>query len=180
MNRRDQARRLKRCQKLYFNSMEKCFHSFKTKFFLAASIAFNSFANASPAKQEISCCKSENDREENAVVETHRCQHHVVAQRCFQIDIFCRQLRPSSATRPSDEVIPLGYPLQNWHFLNLGRQIWNQDCDKILNFFEKSFLPKWRLDPKAQPFLLWDQYLIPKKFFLTTKKLFEFSSFSKI
>ena len=103
-----------------------------------------------------------------AILEPRLWPTHVEISRIF---FFCRQLRPSSATRPSDEVIPLGYPLQNWHFLNLGRQIWNQDCDKILNFFEKSFLPKQRLDPKAQPFLLWDQYLIPKKNFFNNEKI---------
>ena len=103
-----------------------------------------------------------------AILEPRLWPTHVEISRFFFV---CRQLRPSSATRPSDEVIPLGYPLQNWHFLNLGRQIWNQDCDKILNFFEKSFLPKQRLDPKAQPFLLWDQYLIPKKFFFNNEKI---------
>ena len=63
-----------------------------------------------------------------AILEPRLWPTHVEILKIF---FFMRQLRPFSATDPCDEVIPLGYVRQNWHFLNLGRQIWNQDSEKI-------------------------------------------------
>ena len=51
------------------------------------------------------------------------------------------RLGPSSATRGSIEAIALSSACQSDHFLNLGREISNQDSDQILNFLEKSFSP---------------------------------------
>ena len=56
-------------------------------------------------------------------------------------------LGPSSETRGSIEAIALSSACQSDNFLNLGREILNQDSRQILNFFEKYYSPNWRLAP---------------------------------